>query len=553
MKISKKTKKQIFSIVFSVVMLMALFVGVIPEGVQANDDIIYEPLILNSTTLNASTVWGYGDSAFTMDADGGFFSSAKQSSGAFPDDGKITTSDGVPYQLTWTGSRPYAGNDSIRFVGKRSSNSSYVTSTPITMKITNYGVYDKLYILGTAGGFADNTRSLNFKVTLTYTDGTKTTATYNLYDWYRLASIVESNGVGYKVYKRLNKNGSTIDSDFGSNGGPMVQSKQIECDETKVLKDITFEIADTPSSVANEHGIYAAIYAVTGVIKNGAPDSPSISAQTVNDTSIAIEWDEVKGATSYAVDVSTSSTFQNANGDPNFVSGYSNKVVNGTSVVIEGLDAGTTYYCCVRAIGTSGEQGQSSETASVTTWYKIEYILNDGSNVEGNPTTFDKDTDTFTLLDPIREGYIFSGWTWEKGMGIGSEAQTTPKKEVVIEHGSTNNKCFIANWEKMTDVIDQMVGDITEIDQVTTENKELVSDTLDIIDKLLSEDNIGSLTEDEIAEIIEQKQQLEKLLEEIKVTEDKIDEVNSVVNGTPDADETTSENKNDIENALENI
>lgn len=133
--------------------------------VKASNENTYEPLILNSTTLNASTVWGKGDSSFVMDADGGFFSSAKQTSGALPDDGKITTSDGITYQLAWTGSSPYAGNDSIRFVGKASN--GYVTSSSVTMKLNTYGVYDKIGVLGTAGGFKDNDQSLNFTVTLT--------------------------------------------------------------------------------------------------------------------------------------------------------------------------------------------------------------------------------------------------------------------------------------------------------------------------------------------------------------------------------------------------
>ena len=55
----------------------------------------------------------------------------------------------MPYQLSWTGSSPYADKDSIRFEGTKSG--AYVTSDAVTMKISTFGVYDKVYVLGTAG------------------------------------------------------------------------------------------------------------------------------------------------------------------------------------------------------------------------------------------------------------------------------------------------------------------------------------------------------------------------------------------------------------------
>ncbi|MEE1517530.1 MAG: InlB B-repeat-containing protein, partial [Lachnospiraceae bacterium] len=185
--------------------------------------------------------------------------------------------------------------------------------------------------------------------------------------------------------------------------------------------------------------------------------------------------------------------------------------------------------------------------------YTIDYVLNGGTNAEGNPVVFDKDTSTITLLEPTREGYIFVGWTWEEGFGIGTEGQTTPVKDVTIETGSIENKRFIANWEKMTDVIDQMIEDIPVLDEVTTENKEFISETLDIIDELLSEDNIGNLTDDEVIEFTEKKQQLDNLLDKIEKIEEKLDAVDSVVKETPEANKVTSEDKGAIEEALDII
>ncbi|MBR6697576.1 MAG: InlB B-repeat-containing protein [Lachnospiraceae bacterium] len=185
--------------------------------------------------------------------------------------------------------------------------------------------------------------------------------------------------------------------------------------------------------------------------------------------------------------------------------------------------------------------------------YTIDYELNGGVNAEGNPTTFDKDTSAIILLNPTKERFIFVGWTWEAGMGIGTQAQDTPVKDVVIEKGTIQNKCFIANWEKMTEVIDQMLTDVPELNDVNTGDKELISEVLDIVNDLLSEDNIGSLTDAEIIDIKEKKEQLEELLEKIKAAEEKMEAVEETVTNLPDADEVTSEDKEKIEDTLDII
>ena len=69
--------------------------------------------------------------------------------------------------------------------------------------------------------------------------------------------------------------------------------------------------------------------------------------------------------------------------------------------------------------------------------YSISYNLNGGS-VSGNPTSYNISTATFTLKNPTRTGYTFTGWTGSNG----SVAQTS----VSISSGSTGNKSYTANW-----------------------------------------------------------------------------------------------------------
>ena len=72
--------------------------------------------------------------------------------------------------------------------------------------------------------------------------------------------------------------------------------------------------------------------------------------------------------------------------------------------------------------------------------YAIAYELGGGALKEGetNPETYTVETETFTLNNPIREGYIFTGWTGSNG--------TTPGLTVKIEQGTTGELEFTANW-----------------------------------------------------------------------------------------------------------
>ena len=70
--------------------------------------------------------------------------------------------------------------------------------------------------------------------------------------------------------------------------------------------------------------------------------------------------------------------------------------------------------------------------------YTITYDLA-GGTAEGNPDTYTVETETFTLKNPTRPGYIFSGWS---GTGLTGENNLT----VTIEKGSTGNRSYTAHW-----------------------------------------------------------------------------------------------------------
>lgn len=71
--------------------------------------------------------------------------------------------------------------------------------------------------------------------------------------------------------------------------------------------------------------------------------------------------------------------------------------------------------------------------------YTISYNLNGGTVTPANPTNYTVESETFTLNQPTKLGYIFIGWTGSNG--------TTPELYVSITKGTTGNLNYTANWE----------------------------------------------------------------------------------------------------------
>lgn len=84
------------------------------------------------------------------------------------------------------------------------------------------------------------------------------------------------------------------------------------------------------------------------------------------------------------------------------------------------------------------------------TEYTIDYDLaggtvlvdsdnSEGGEIKGNPTAYNINTETFTLINPQRVGYEFLGWTGSNG--------DKPEKKVTISKGSHGNREYTANWK----------------------------------------------------------------------------------------------------------
>ena len=132
-----------------------------------------------------------------------------------------------------------------------------------------------------------------------------------------------------------------------------------------------------------------------------APDAPTFSA--ITSTSFTVDWVAVSGATSYNLDVSTSSSFDAGT----YVSQAQDLAVSITSQAITSLSPGTTYYARVRAVNSGGTSASSSNGTQATLAALTSYQQFLSGLGYSTSTAFNEDANG----DGVKEGiqYAFNG------------------------------------------------------------------------------------------------------------------------------------------------
>ena len=68
--------------------------------------------------------------------------------------------------------------------------------------------------------------------------------------------------------------------------------------------------------------------------------------------------------------------------------------------------------------------------------YSISYIYNGGTGT--NPSSYNVESSDIVLTNPTKNGYTFIGWTGSNG--------DVPESNITIEHGSSGDRTYTANW-----------------------------------------------------------------------------------------------------------
>lgn len=103
--------------------------------------------------------------------------------------------------------------------------------------------------------------------------------------------------------------------------------------------------------------------------------------------------------------------------------------------------AGTAYYDASGAGAAAWDR--TEDTTLYAKWlledYTITYQGMENVQESDNPSGYSIETETFTLKNPIRDGYSFTGWS-------GTDLTGTENQNVTIQKGSIGNKIYTANW-----------------------------------------------------------------------------------------------------------
>ena len=86
----------------------------------------------------------------------------------------------------------------------------------------------------------------------------------------------------------------------------------------------------------------------------------------------------------------------------------------------------------------------SGDVTYTAVWTPVTYTVSyelDGGTAQGNPESYTVESGSFTLKNPARNGYTFTGWS---GTGLDGENNMT----VTVEKGSAGDRAYTAHWRR---------------------------------------------------------------------------------------------------------
>ena len=194
-------------------------------------------------------------------------------------------------------------------------------------------VFDKLFILS-----ASAQGTSEFSVTVTYSDNTTETESFEVDDWF------DGDNPAISGFGRVTRTDDDYDD---TNDNPRLYDSELQVNPNKVVTKLKFSKVNSTSRTG--------IFAVCGSIAIGTPDAPVATAATdvVKQQSFTANWESVNNADDYYIDVATDENFAN------LLTDYTNKNVgNVTSLSINTTES--VVYYRVRANNQVGQSNSSN-------------------------------------------------------------------------------------------------------------------------------------------------------------------------------------------------
>jgi len=276
--------------------------------------------------------------------------------------------------------------------------------------------------LAFSSGFMEVQYGREFTVNFDTNGGSGGTSSTKLAYWgpYSNISVPSRSGYNFKGYFDAKTGGTKY---YNANGSPAKTTwdKKAETWDSAVTLYAQWEVAEQAVSVTKGTGVKSVYLSTTNTATSG-----SASGSKFNSGSTVYAFAEL------AKGYSAPSTWTKVSGTANA--------------------EGAKYRVSSKTVGTSAVNFGTINATETS--YTLTYTLNGGS-VTGNPTSYTINSNTFTLKNPTRTGYTFTGWS---GTDI-----TNTSTSVSVTKGSIGNRSYTANWsaDSYTIAFDKNATDAT--------------------------------------------------------------------------------------------
>ena len=243
---------------------------------------------------------------------------------------------------------------------------------------------------------------------------------------------------------------STLSGGVASVEGTFAWSNPTIIPSVSDSQTTNYEVTFTPTDTDNYN---IATTNVTLTVTAATPVNHTVNGAST-ENGIALDKESAPAGTTVTITITIPDGKQIVDGKPTVTSGE-------TSIEVSAVPETTNQFTF-----TMPDADVTVSVAFELVNYSITYAGLEGASMDGmNPESYTIETETFTLINPTKEGSVFAGWT---GTGL-TEASTT----VTIAKGSTGTRSYTATWTEETPVVEVSVNSAKTwtFDELTTDTE----------------------------------------------------------------------------------